>query len=608
MYREVIEKVPSFKDQHPDLLAMVVTNLRPEYYMAGDVVSCQGDPPGGMYIIGDGNLEARTYEIQDDHDSSLLLAASTDQDLLGWPYEKRGKLTQPGFWGHVTALEGLPSPVTLVATTFCEIFVLPTDDLEEVRFTQQTLLVLLHPLLVLLHQYSHCLSYDRVRHHSLSLSQVLERFPEVKDLLLPPSISEAIQTHSHLFGASMNLARSSPTRRSQSDDRHYLTAREVESFIIRVDYPSLIPVPNPKGGPEQESEGAVLSARSLASKSIGRQRQMGNESEGYDQGYESMNGLGRVPGRDQQEGSFSVRFAPDLVPAGTSATDHGTDEQGTARASDRDGSIRSIGSKSDMSKSFTLKRNSVRQKNAVGGIDPTPPHSSTSASVPFPPPWALWPQNPDPYEGTIEQRGGQGQVSSFGGAIARASVETPLERSSQPSLAKISRKSHGSIASFAPSAPKTSLSYGRSALAAAHTSSFMPRPSTSSYAASRSRSAMKNSSRTRENRDDLATSSIEMTTASHDEPPPAYPPPLLPPPPAATSHQQGASRRSTAPPASSSMTDTSPKPTASRFSTIASKRRAELLMTPLSSDGEEFEEEEVKGKESNSRHDRRTVE
>lgn len=41
MYRDVIEKVPSFRDQHPDLLAMVVSNLRPEYYMSGDVIICQ---------------------------------------------------------------------------------------------------------------------------------------------------------------------------------------------------------------------------------------------------------------------------------------------------------------------------------------------------------------------------------------------------------------------------------------------------------------------------------------------------------------------------------------------------------------------------------------
>ena len=28
-----------------------------EYYMKGDIVSCQGDPPQGMYLIGEGQLE-----------------------------------------------------------------------------------------------------------------------------------------------------------------------------------------------------------------------------------------------------------------------------------------------------------------------------------------------------------------------------------------------------------------------------------------------------------------------------------------------------------------------------------------------------------------------
>lgn len=99
-----------------------------------------------MYIIGDGDIEARTYEVHDENDASLLLAASTDQDLLGWPFELRGKLTPPGFWGHVTALEGLPSPVTLIASTFCELFLLPTDDLEEVSLDDSSPSACLHLL------------------------------------------------------------------------------------------------------------------------------------------------------------------------------------------------------------------------------------------------------------------------------------------------------------------------------------------------------------------------------------------------------------------------------------------------------------------------------
>jgi hypothetical protein len=64
--------------------------------MKGDIVACQGDPPQGMYFVGEGHLEARSYEVNDQHDSVLLLAASTEADLEGWPFVLRGKLRPPG--------------------------------------------------------------------------------------------------------------------------------------------------------------------------------------------------------------------------------------------------------------------------------------------------------------------------------------------------------------------------------------------------------------------------------------------------------------------------------------------------------------------------------
>ena len=69
---------------------------RLEYYMKGDIVACQGDPPQGMYFVGEGHLEVRSYEVNDQQDSVLLLAASTEADLEGWPFVLRGKLRPPG--------------------------------------------------------------------------------------------------------------------------------------------------------------------------------------------------------------------------------------------------------------------------------------------------------------------------------------------------------------------------------------------------------------------------------------------------------------------------------------------------------------------------------
>ena len=43
--------------------------------------------------------QVRSYEVNDLHDSTLLLAATTEADLEGWPYELRGRLALPGEGG-----------------------------------------------------------------------------------------------------------------------------------------------------------------------------------------------------------------------------------------------------------------------------------------------------------------------------------------------------------------------------------------------------------------------------------------------------------------------------------------------------------------------------
>jgi hypothetical protein len=40
-------------------------------------------------------LQVRTYEIRDHQDAALLLSASTESDLQGWPYKLRGTLEVP---------------------------------------------------------------------------------------------------------------------------------------------------------------------------------------------------------------------------------------------------------------------------------------------------------------------------------------------------------------------------------------------------------------------------------------------------------------------------------------------------------------------------------
>lgn len=74
----------------------------------------------------------RTYEVQDQQDSALLLSATTDEDLTDWPWQLQGFLHPPGFWGQTSAMAGLPAPATVVARSFCELFLLPIDDLTQV--------------------------------------------------------------------------------------------------------------------------------------------------------------------------------------------------------------------------------------------------------------------------------------------------------------------------------------------------------------------------------------------------------------------------------------------------------------------------------------------
>ena len=58
--------------------------------------SMQRDPPSHS---SSPPPQVRSYEVNDLHDSTLLLAATTEADLEGWPYELRGRLALPGEGG-----------------------------------------------------------------------------------------------------------------------------------------------------------------------------------------------------------------------------------------------------------------------------------------------------------------------------------------------------------------------------------------------------------------------------------------------------------------------------------------------------------------------------
>ena len=494
-------------------------------------------------------------------------------------------------------------------------------------------------------------------------SQVLERFPEVKDLLLPPAISEAIRTHAH-FSSSVNIIRS-PARRHQTSketQEQLLTAKEVESFIIRVDYPSLKPPPTSADNncsvseAKMETEGglggaaASLSRTSLSSLSVRRSRKTNqadqsyaemNEKGGYDNEGEWSGQVGQggrramgEGGDEGWEGSFSVRFAPDILKGGThveggdaaQASTPTLDPQVRAGVTSStptqdppppqastfgplSSSLQGGQGGGEMSRSFNLKRNSVRQKNATtstagggnvgGGQDP----------------------NDDDDEPSEERAAMTMMMGRMVGELGRPSVESTSQdppssptQKSLPSFARLSRKSisgsssiRASSSSRAPQpAPLLTYSYGRSTLAAAHsltassTSTFQGK--SSSLGGYRGRSGVKHlSQRSREDRDSIASSSVEMAVvaASRDSSPPSLLPPppssLGPPPPSylGLGAQQemtataGAQQERTATAAAAAAAGGARSPSGLRPLSLASRKRAELLMTPLSSDGED---------------------
>ena len=62
--------------------------------------SMQRDPPSHS---SSPPPQVRSYEVNDLHDSTLLLAATTEADLEGWPYELRGRLALPGEGGGASS-------------------------------------------------------------------------------------------------------------------------------------------------------------------------------------------------------------------------------------------------------------------------------------------------------------------------------------------------------------------------------------------------------------------------------------------------------------------------------------------------------------------------
>lgn len=74
LHAPVFDKIPFFKDKHPQLLQNLLPHLKLEYYMAHEYVVWQNDRSTRMFFISEGMVEARVC-VESSPDISAFLFA-----------------------------------------------------------------------------------------------------------------------------------------------------------------------------------------------------------------------------------------------------------------------------------------------------------------------------------------------------------------------------------------------------------------------------------------------------------------------------------------------------------------------------------------------------
>lgn len=107
--KELIEKVPFFKDASPDLIRYVSIHLKPAFFLPGDYVVCEGDIGEEMYFIGKGTVEVVSKDGQ----------------------QVYATLQSGHYFGEIALLHSTPRTASVRTVDYCDLYYLDKGTFED---------------------------------------------------------------------------------------------------------------------------------------------------------------------------------------------------------------------------------------------------------------------------------------------------------------------------------------------------------------------------------------------------------------------------------------------------------------------------------------------
>ncbi|GFR51910.1 hypothetical protein Agub_g14394, partial [Astrephomene gubernaculifera] len=142
-HADLLSRVPGISRLPPHVLIELVSQLKPAYFVEGDIVAMQGDYVDGLYIVSEGLLEVRTYMFPADVEPWRIFEAVHKDELRHMPYSVEGRLKPRCLFGQAGVLHGGVWPATVIARNCCELYGLGREGLEHLLALQPELADLL---------------------------------------------------------------------------------------------------------------------------------------------------------------------------------------------------------------------------------------------------------------------------------------------------------------------------------------------------------------------------------------------------------------------------------------------------------------------------------
>ena len=109
--RELIDRVPLFKHCSPALRNVLLMSLRPQIYLPGNYIAREGEVGRDIFFISGGSAEILSGEGEHSH----------------------GMLSAGDHFGDLSLLLGEKRTASVRATTYCDVFVLASDDFNRIK-------------------------------------------------------------------------------------------------------------------------------------------------------------------------------------------------------------------------------------------------------------------------------------------------------------------------------------------------------------------------------------------------------------------------------------------------------------------------------------------